>query len=236
MSGHSKWATTKRQKAAIDAKRSNIFTKVSNAISIAAKEGSDLETNFKLRIAVEKAKQANMPKDNIERAIAKGSGKGDGAQLEQLTYEGFGPEKIGVIVEAVTDNRNRTVASLKQIFTKYGGQLAASGSVVWTFDRVGVIVCKLTDKITEEQELNLIDAGANDWEQQEGQIIIYSSTQGLQKINERIKKMGWEIISSELEYIAKETIKVTQPDKWEQFKESLEQDDDVNNFFSNAAD
>lgn len=236
MSGHSKWATTKRQKAAIDAKRSNIFTKVSNAISIAAKEGSDLETNFKLRIAVEKAKQANMPKDNIERAIARGSGKGDGAQLEQLTYEGFGPEKIGVIVEAVTDNRNRTVASLKQIFTKYGGQLAASGSVVWTFDRVGVIVCKLTDKITEEQELNLIDAGANDWEQQEGQIIIYSSTQDLQKINERIKKMGWEIISSELEYIAKETIKVTQPDKWEQFKESLEQDDDVNNFFSNAAD
>lgn len=236
MSGHSKWATTKRQKAAIDAKRSNIFTKVSNAISIAAKEGSDLETNFKLRIAVEKAKQANMPKDNIERAIARGSGKGDGAQLEQLTYEGFGPEKIGVIVEAVTDNRNRTVASLKQIFTKYGGQLAASGSVVWTFDRVGVIVCKLTDKITEEQELNLIDAGANDWEQQEGQIIIYSSTQDLQKINERIKKMRWEIISSELEYIAKETIKVTQPDKWEQFKESLEQDDDVNNFFSNAAD
>lgn len=236
MSGHSKWATTKRQKAAIDAKRSNIFTKVSNAISIAAKEGSDLETNFKLRIAVEKAKQANMPKDNIERAIARGSGKGDGAQLEQLTYEGFGPEKIGVIVEAVTDNRNRTVASLKQIFTKYGGQLAASGSVVWTFDRVGVIVCKLTDKITEEQELNLIDAGANDWEQQEGQIIIYSSTQDLQKINERIKKMKWEIISSELEYIAKETIKVTQPDKWEQFKESLEQDDDVNNFFSNAAD
>lgn len=236
MSGHSKWATTKRQKAAIDAKRSNIFTKVSNAISIAAKEGSDLETNFKLRIAVEKAKQANMPKDNIERAIARGSGKGDGAQLEQLTYEGFGPEKIGVIVEAVTDNRNRTVASLKQIFSKYGGQLAASGSVVWTFDRVGVIVCKLTDKITEEQELNLIDAGANDWEQQEGQIIIYSSTQDLQKINERIKKMRWEIISSELEYIAKETIKVTQPDKWEQFKESLEQDDDVNNFFSNAAD
>lgn len=236
MSGHSKWATTKRQKAAIDAKRSNIFTKVSNAISIAAKEGSDLETNFKLRIAVEKAKQANMPKDNIERAIARGSGKGDGAQLEQLTYEGFGPEKIGVIVEAVTDNRNRTVASLKQIFSKYGGQLAASGSVVWTFDRVGVIVCKLTDKITEEQELSLIDAGANDWEQQEGQIIIYSSTQDLQKINERVKKLGWEIISSELEYIAKETIKVTQPDKWEQFKESLEQDDDVNNFFSNAAD
>jgi len=236
MSGHSKWATTKRQKAAIDAKRSNIFTKVSNAISIAAKEGSDLETNFKLRIAVEKAKQANMPKDNIERAIARGSGKGDGAQLEQLTYEGFGPEKIGVIVEAVTDNRNRTVASLKQIFSKYGGQLAASGSVVWTFDRVGVIVCKLTDKITEEQELSLIDAGANDWEQQEGQIIIYSSTQDLQKINERIKKLGWEIISSELEYIAKETIKVTQPDKWEQFKESLEQDDDVNNFFSNATD
>jgi len=236
MSGHSKWATTKRQKAAIDAKRSNIFTKVSNAISIAAKEGSDLETNFKLRIAVEKAKQANMPKDNIERAIARGSGKGDGAQLEQLTYEGFGPEKIGVIVEAVTDNRNRTVASLKQIFSKYGGQLAASGSVVWTFDRVGVIVCKLPDKITEEQELNLIDAGANDWEQQEGQIIIYSSTQDLQKINERVKKLGWEIISSELEYIAKETIKVTQPEKWEQFKENLEQDDDVNNFFSNAAD
>jgi len=236
MSGHSKWATTKRQKAAIDAKRSNIFTKVSNAISIAAKEGSDLETNFKLRIAVEKAKQANMPKDNIERAIARGSGKGDDAQLEQLTYEGFGPEKIGVIVEAVTDNRNRTVASLKQIFSKYGGQLTASGSVVWTFDRVGVIVCELAGQITEEQELNLIDAGISDWEQQVGQIIIYSAAQDLQKINEQIKKMGWKIISSELEYIAKETIKVTQPDKWEQFKESLEQDDDVNNFFSNAAD
>jgi YebC/PmpR family DNA-binding regulatory protein len=236
MSGHSKWATTRRQKATIDAKRANIFTKLSNAISIAAKEGSDLETNFKLRIAVDKAKQANMPKDNIERAIARGSGKNGETQLEQLTYEGFGPEKIGVIVEAVTDNRNRTVASLKQIFSKYGGQLAASGAVLWTFDRLGVVVCKMLNKITEEQELNLIDAGADDWEQQNEQIIIYTAPQNLQKINEQIKKLDWEIISSELEYLAKETVKVTHLDKWEQFKESLEEDDDVNNYFSNASD
>jgi YebC/PmpR family DNA-binding regulatory protein len=177
-----------------------------------------------------------MPKDNIERAIARGSGKSDETQLEQLTYEGFGPEKIGVIVEAVTDNRNRTITNLKQIFSKYGGQLTASGSIMWTFDRLGVIVCELTNQITEEQELNLIDVGVSNWEQLEKKIIIYSATQDLQKINELIKKIGWKIISNELEYIAKETVKVTQPDKWKQFKESLEQDDDVNNFFSNATD
>lgn len=239
MSGHSKWATTKRQKALVDAKRANIFTKLSNSIAIAAREGgTDINTNFKLKIAVEKAKAANMPKNNIERAINRGSGKNNDAQLELLTYEGFGPEKLAVIVECITDNRNRTVANLKHIFNKHGGQLAPAGSVLWMFDRKGVVVSILKKPLDENLELELIDAGADNWEQNqtesENKLIIYCEPSSMQKITTTLEKNDYQVISNELEYIPKESIKIQDVNKWEAFIDDLEEDDDVQNYFTNG--
>jgi len=135
MSGHSKWATTKHKKEAIDKKRGALFTKLGNAITIAARQGSDLETNFSLRLAIDRAKAANMPKENIERAIKRGAGEIEGAQLEEIIYEGFGPGKISIIIETLTDNKNRTVSEIKHILDKSGGTMAGQGSVMWMFER-----------------------------------------------------------------------------------------------------
>mgnify|MGYP002388840221 FL=1 len=144
MSGHSKWATTKRAKSAIDAKRGNLFTKLSKNITIAARNGVDPETNFKLRIAIDKARNYNMPKDNIERAIKRATGVGGDSNIENLLYEAYGPEGVAILIEAITDNKNRAVATLKHILGKYDGSLAGSGSVLWMFDIRGEIILNKT--------------------------------------------------------------------------------------------
>lgn len=239
MSGHSKWATTKRQKAVVDAKKANVFTKLSNSIAIAAREGgSDPNTNFKLKIAINKAKEANMPKTNIERAISRGSGKNNDDKLEQITYEGLGPEKLAVIIETITNNRNRTVANLKHILNKYGGQLVANGSLLWMFNKKGVIVSNLKEKLNEKLELQLIDAGADDWEEvkteTDKKLIIYCEPSKMQQIMAILEKNNETIISNELEYLAKENIKIKDIIKWEKFISELEQNDDVQNFYTNG--
>jgi len=236
MSGHSKWAQIKRQKAAADAKRSNLFTKLANAITVAAKQGGgDPEMNFKLRLAIERAKQANMPKDNIERAIKRGMGELSGGELEEMMYEGFGPDKIGVIVEVVTDNKNRTVSELKHIFSKSGGSLASNGSVMWMFDKKGVIECKLSSPLTEEQQLALIEAGIEDWEQPaENTLILYTLPTELQTVANKIKKNGFSIETTELTYLPKETKKPSNLESWQKFIDALEENDDINNFYTNA--
>jgi YebC/PmpR family DNA-binding regulatory protein len=239
MSGHSKWATTKRQKAVVDAKKSNIFTKLSNSLAIAAREGGDdANTNFKLKIAIEKAKAANMPKNNIDRAISRGSGKNNEAQLEQLTYEGVGPEKLAVIIEAITDNRNRTVANLKHVLTKHGGQMAANGSLLWMFDRKGVVVCSLKKILDDNLQLQLIDAGADDWEKnetiEENKLIIYCEPANISKIIAVMEKNKENILSNELEYLPKETTKIQNLIKWKNFIDELEQVDDVQNYYTNG--
>lgn len=235
MSGHSKWSKIKRQKASTDAKRGNIFTKLGNAIVVATKEGGpDPDSNFKLRLTIDKAKQANMPKQNIARAINRGSNKGESGNIEQLVYEGFGPEKIGVIVEVITDNKNRAVSSLKHIFSKHGGQLASNGSVLWKFKQKGVIICSLNKPLTEEEELKLIDAGAQDWEIADNQLIIYTTASDLQNVNDKIKTLEFDINTSELEYIPQETQNIKDKDKWEHFIEALNDNDDINNYYSNA--
>jgi YebC/PmpR family DNA-binding regulatory protein len=139
MSGHSKWSTIKRKKSAVDAKRGKLFTKLAREIQIAAREGADPEFNIKLRLALEKAKAANMPKDNIERAIKKGAGEMDGVSYEEILYEGYGPHNVALIVEALTDNRNRTIASVRHAFSKGGGNLGSSNSVQYMFERIGMI-------------------------------------------------------------------------------------------------
>ncbi len=236
MAGHSKWAQIKRQKAVADAKRGNLFTKLANAITVAAKQGGgDPDLNFKLRLAIERAKQANMPKDNIQRAIKRGTGEIGGGDLEEIVYEGFGPDKIGVILEVVTNNKNRIVSELKHVFSKFGGNLASSGSVAWMFDKKGVFEIELEKPLSEEDELNFIEAGADDWEVDDRILVIYTPPTELQTVSQKLSELGFNVKSAELAYLPKETKTPTDPDKWQKFINTLEENDDINNIYSNAS-
>ncbi len=236
MAGHSKWAQIKRQKAVADAKRGNLFTKLANAITVAAKQGGgDPDLNFKLRLAIERAKQANMPKDNIQRAIKRGTGEIGGGDLEEIVYEGFGPDNIGVMLEVVTNNKNRIVSELKHIFSKFGGNLASNGSVAWMFDKKGVIEVELKDPLSEETELDLIEAGAEDWEIDDGTMIVYTKPAELQSVSKNLNKLGLNIKSAELAYLPKETKTPTDKEKWQKFINALEENDDISNIYTNAS-
>jgi len=232
MSGHSKWATTKHKKAIIDSRRSSLFTKLAKIITIAAREGADLDMNFKLRMAVDKARSLSLPKENIERAIAKGSGTDLGQTLEEITYEGYGPEGIALIMEIISDNRNRIASEIRHILSKNGGSLGESNSVMWQFDRKGVIYLK-NENLTDEQELEIIDAGAEDIQKEEDEIRIITAMENLQKIQEKLKN-NFEIDNAELEYLPKNKIKPENPEKIEKLFEILDENEDINNFYSNA--
>ncbi|MFA6594281.1 MAG: YebC/PmpR family DNA-binding transcriptional regulator [Candidatus Buchananbacteria bacterium] len=241
MSGHSKWATTHRQKSAADAKKGAIFTKLANLITIAAREGSgDPEANFKLRLAIDKAREANMPKDNIERAIAKGAGTNkDGANFEEVIYEAVGPAGSGFIIEAVTDNKNRTVADLKSVLNKNGGQLSASGSVSWNFKRLGSVIISSAD-LSEEQELELIDAGAEDVKKipLTNEAEINSSVEVLSQVANKAKELGLAIKETAIIYQAKDEINITADtdrEKIERLYGAIDDLDDVTNVYTNAS-
>ncbi len=236
MSGHSKWANIKRTKAAKDAKRSALFTKLANLITVAAREkGGDPDSNFTLRMAIEKAKAANMPKDNIERAIKRGTGELGGSQIEELIYEGFGPAKSQFIVKCLTDNKNRSAANVRHLFAKYGGSL---GSVMWNFEQKGVIrilASELKDKDADEFELELIDAGAQDILKEEEGWTIYTNIEDLQAVKNFLEKQNIKTESAEIEYIAREKMKVSEEDKEkiEKFVEELEDNEDVADYYTN---
>jgi YebC/PmpR family DNA-binding regulatory protein len=230
MSGHSKWATTKHKKAIKDSKRSSLFTKLAKIITIAARDGDDQSMNFKLRMAIDKAKSLSMPKDNIERAIEHGAGTGDSGPLEEITYEGYGPEGTAIIVEVVTDNKNRSASEVRHILTKHGGSLG--GSVIWQFDHKGVIYLK-AEKINENQELEIIDTGAEDIEKGENKVRVITAMEDLQKVQEKLQNT-FEIDSAELEYLPKNKVKTEKVEKIEKFFEALDECDDINNFYSNA--
>lgn len=234
MSGHSKWATTKRRKELIDKKRSKIFTKLANEISVAAREGGgDLATNFKLRLAVDRARNENVPKDNVERAIKRGTGEGGGGPIEEVIYEGFAPGNNPVIVKALTDNRNRTVAEVKQVFNKFGGTLGSSGAVMWMFEKLGSIIIK--DKKLEDIELQLIEAGAEDIRQEEDEIVVYTKVEDLQKVKNSIEEVGISISDTDVEYVAKEKKKISddEVEKIENFFDALDDLDDVGDIYTN---
>jgi len=231
MSGHSKWATTKRQKASTDAKRSQIFTKITNLITIAARSGTNPESNFKLRIAIDQAKSFSLPKENIERAIKRGSGELTGEHLEEVIYEGFGPEKTAVIVEGVTDNKNRTYSAIKHLFSEAGGNLGGAGSVLWQFERLGIIVLNLPT-LTEAEQLEIIEAGAEDLQEQNQQIIILTKPESLEKVKNTLK--NFPVIEANLIWQAKEKIKIKDKDKLESFFVALDNLDEVNNIYTNA--
>lgn len=239
MSGHSKWATIKRQKAANDAKRSSAFTKLANNITIAARRGGDPEMNFALRLAIDKAKTANMPKDNIERAIKRGTGEGGGAVIEELTYEGIGPATTGFIIEAVTDNKNRTASDIRRIFTKHGGSLGSTNSVAWNFDRKGVISIaaeNLPAGESEAFELALIDAGAEDITKEDEGWTVLTAMEDLQKVKEFLDSQNITVENAALEYLPRTSKEVTAEEKKkiEGFIEALDDNDDVSSYYTDA--
>lgn len=246
MSGHSKWSKIKRQKGATDAKRGNLFTKLSKNITLAAKTGGgDPEMNFNLRLAVDKAKIGNMPKDNITKAIKRGTGELEGGTLEEITYEGYGPGGTAILIKTVTDNKNRTVSAIKHILNKYQGSLGGPNSVAWMFTQRGVIrLNEINDKPTsakasvgrEKMELKAIDAGAEDIISENDDIIIYTAPTELQKIKENLEQGGTEVEYAELEMIAKDQVEITpeQKNTLEKLLEALAENEDVDDYYTNV--
>lgn len=201
MSGHSKWSTIKRKKGAEDAKRGKIFTRLAREITVAARDGGgDENTNPRLKLAVVKAKSANMPKDNIERAIKKGTGDLEGGQMEEITYEGYGVDGVAFIVDVFTDNRNRALADVKHAFSKAGGNLASAGSVQWQFDQKGYIVLKSDDVDFEEVFMIAAEAGADDVIEEEGIVAIYTPRELLNAVAQTLIQAGYTVEESELRW------------------------------------
>ena len=234
MSGHSKWSTIKHKKGAADAKRGALFTKLGNAISLAVRLGGpDPTTNFKLRLAIDQAKTANLPKENAERAIKRGAGELAGQKIKAVTYEGFGPEGVAFVIECLTDNRNRTSSALKHLLTKYSGNLGGPNSVSWLFESRGVIRIK---KIDEELELALIDAGAKDIIKEADNVVIYTAPNDLKMTKEFLEQKGIKVEYAEVEQMAKEKKMIKNEAKNQLEKLFLELDDneDVNNYYTNA--
>lgn len=238
MSGHSKWSTIKRQKGATDAKRGAIFTKLSREIIIAAKAGgADPTMNFKLRLAVQRAKASNMPNDNIERAIAKGAGGGaEGEQLAEITYEGYGPGGTAMLVSVLTDNRNRTVAEVRHCFSRSGGNLGETGSVGWQFDAKGVITVPLNGKDGDEAALQAIDAGAADVEVQDDVIEVQTEPATLEPVRKALQSAGFEIENADFAMVPKVTVELDTKAAHQALKliEALEDLEDVQRVYSNA--
>jgi YebC/PmpR family DNA-binding regulatory protein len=208
MSGHSKWSTIKRQKGANDAKRSSLFTKVAREISVAARQGGgDPDANYRLRLAIEKARSVNMPADNIKRTIDKATGGGEGEQYEEIVYEGYGPGGVALLVETQTDNRNRTAAEVRSVFTKTGGQLAGTGAVAWQFEPRGLITVPKDGVDGDEVALMAIDAGAEDVDTDTDESIeIYTSPGDLQGVRHALESAGIAVESAESTMVAKNTV------------------------------
>jgi YebC/PmpR family DNA-binding regulatory protein len=210
MSGHSKWSTIKRQKGVTDAKRSAVFTKVAREISVAARQGGgDPDANYRLRLAIEKARSVNMPADNIKRTIDKATGGGDAEQYEEIVYEGYGPGGIAVLVEAQTDNRNRTAAEVRSMFTKSGGQLAGSGAVAWQFEPRGLISVTRNGVDVDEVALAAIDAGAEDVDTDDDEMVeIYTSPGDLEAVRKALESAGIAVESAEATMIPKQHVEL----------------------------
>lgn len=237
MAGHSKWANIKHRKSAVDAKRGKIFTKLIREITVAAKMGgSDLDSNPRLRLAVDKARGQSMPKDNIERAIKKGAGELDGESYEEISYEGYGPGGVAILVECTTDNKNRTVSEIRNIFSKRGGNLGENGSVAWMFKKQGVI--RVDDsKITEEELFEkAIEAGAEDLTHEDSLFIVTTAFEDLHTVLKALQEAGIEVGESAVEMVPENSINVTDKDQGEKLLtllENLEDNDDVQNVWSN---
>lgn len=235
MSGHSKWSTIKRAKAIQDQKKGNLFTKLARNLSLAAKNGKDPEMNPNLRQAIDTARGANMPKDNMEKAILRGAGELPGQQIEEITYEAYAPGGVALIIEVVTDNKNRTLAEIKSSLNKYNGKLAGANAVAYMFQKKGVI---RIEKADEEAQLKAIDAGADDVVEEEGGLTIYTNPQDLEKIKNKLKGQNTvlSIPYSDIEMVPETKVELEENTKatLDKLLTELEENEDVNNLYNNA--
>lgn len=235
MSGHSKWATIKHKKAATDAKRGNLFTKLIKEITVAARNGGNPDTNPRLRVAIERAKESSMPADNIERAIKKGTGQLEGVTYEDMTLEGYGPGGVAIYVEAVSDNKNRTTAEVRTIFTKKGGNMAGAGSVAWMFEKKGYIVVSKT-AVDEDKLMGVaLDASAEDLVVEEENYAVKTSPQDFFKVKKAIDDAKIKIESAEITLIPKSAVSVAGDDakKVLDLVDAIEEHEDVQNVYAN---
>jgi YebC/PmpR family DNA-binding regulatory protein len=238
LSGHSKWSSIKHKKGAADAKRGALFTKLSRAITVAAREGGpDPAANLALQNAVEKARSYSMPKDNIERAIARGAGaEAEGSSYETVIYEGYGPEGVAVLVEALTDNRNRTASEVRHLFSKFGGNLGATGAVAWQFERRGVLLVSAEEVDEDELVLAAADAGADDVELDGSTYEVTCAPEDLRAVREGLEAAGLAIESAELSMVPKSTVGIADEGaarKVLRLVEGLEEADDVQDVYAN---
>ena len=232
MSGHSKWATTKRQKAVVDAKRGALFTKIGNQIAIAARAGTDPAMNPSLAMVLEKARHANMPKANIERAIARAADKSAAALIEEV-YEAYGPGGVGIVIEVATDNKNRTMPEVRHTLDKSGGRMADPGSVMFQFTRKGVI--EISEK-GEDALMAALEAGAEDATEEDEEIVIYTSASDLMKVRKALVDGGLTVTSAELQYVPNNYVPVEgeNAEKLEKLLGAIDDLDDVTNVYTNA--
>lgn len=246
MSGHSKWATTKHKKGAIDAKRGKIFSKLAKLITVAAREGGDPDMNFALRLAVDRAKAVNMPKENIDRAIARGAGTGEGGALETAVYECMGPGGVAMLIVALTDNTNRAYTNIKTICNKSGGNMEAK--VLWQFHQKGVVhtpslsasglIGEFSEGLTRDDiELAFIEAGAEDISVGDEDTIVTCEVKDFKSVTDTVRRLGLEISEAGLEYVPTSTTEVSEEDgeKLARFVDALEEDEDVDAVYTNAA-
>ncbi len=241
MSGHSHWHSIKGQKAIADAKKGKIFSKVARLISIAVKDaGPDPAINAKLRMAMEKAKEMNMPKDNVDRAIKKGSGEGEEGKLEEVSFEAFGPGGTALIIEGITDNKNRALGEVKQILNKNNGKLVNEGAVRWMFDKKGIISLEKEQEAMTKEDLELaaIEAGADDILWRESGLDVYARPENTENVKKNLESKGIKISSAILGVVAKEEIAVSEKEKesCEKLFEALDESDEVQEIYSNVKD
>jgi len=236
MSGHSKWHSIRHKKAAVDAKRGKIFTRVSKEITVAARlGGGDPDSNPRLRAAMAAAKAVNMPGDNIKRAVMKGTGELPGVTYEELTYEGYGPSGVAVLLHTMTDNRNRTVSEIRHIFSKYNGSLGENGCVAWMFDRRGYFLISGQQKSEDELLDIALEAGADDMREEDGNFEIFCSPDHFDEVKETLENTGVTFEVAEISMIPQNTVKVTGKDAKNNIKlmEAIEDHDDVQNVYAN---
>lgn len=235
MSGHSKWANIKHRKAAVDAKRGKVFTKIIRELTVAARLGGDPNTNPRLRIAIAAAKNQNMPKDTIDRAIKRGTGELGGEELHEIAYEGYGPGGSAVLVQVLTDNKNRSVSEIRRIFTKYGGNLGESGCVGWIFEKKGRIAFD-KGSVDEDRLFEIaLEAGADDVKTEESELFVVTSTDTFESVKAAIEEAGLKYASAEITMIPKNDVKIEgkEAERMLRLMENLEDSDDVQNVYSN---
>ena len=237
MSGHSKWSTIKRKKGAADAKRGQVFTKLAREIQIAARAGGDADSNFKLRLVLEKARGANMPKENVERAIKRGSGDDRVDQLEEINYEAYAPHGVALIVQTTTDNRNRTVAEVRRVFNRMGGSLGESGSVSWLFEEKGYMAVHTEGADPDEVALVAIDAGADDVAAGDELIEVYTLPTDFKAVQQALEAAGYSIRDADLAMVPKTQMELSTSETLQAMRviDALEEIEDVTNVYSNLS-